>query len=409
METMMNKQIDQISGSTCKKKRLEVADIMRSYHNEFLQTHPASTEQRKVMRHIMACRTDEMGGYVETCGDCGYIRTMYYSCRDRHCPKCQTMVKEQWLNARKTELLPCGYFHQVFTIAHDLNPVILCNRKIAFSILFAAVNETLQAFAKDPQWRHEGRLGFIAVLHTWTQLLSDHFHLHCLVPAGVISFDDTQWKPARKKKKYLFRNDSVAKEFKKRFLGKMQKAYDQDKLIFPGNTEPYGKCANFKALLSQAGNKKWVVYAKRPFAGPEQVLEYLGRYTHRVAITNNRIKAIGHGNVTFTYKDRKDDNKVKEKTVPATEFIRRFLLHILPKGFMKIRYFGFLAHTNKGKYIPLLRKLIDPLAKIPAKVKESIEEIMLRLIGIDISQCPECKKGRMVIMNELPRPAWDTS
>jgi hypothetical protein len=407
---MMSKQIYQTPELLNRKRnQLEVADIFRGHQKEFLSTHSTSTEQRKVMRHIMACRTDEMGGHVESCADCGYIRTIYYSCRDRHCPKCQTMVKEQWLNARKAELLPCGYFHNVFTIAHDLNPVILCNRKIAFSILFAAVNETLQAFAKDPQWRHEGRLGFIAVLHTWTQLLGDHFHLHCLVPAGVISFDDTKWKPARKKKKYLFRNDSVAKEFKKRFLGKMQKAYDQGKLIFPGNTEQFASPNNFKALLKKAGGKKWVVYAKRPFAGPEQVLDYLGRYTHRVAITNNRIKAIEHGNVTFTYKDRKDDNKIKEKTVPAPEFIRRFLLHVLPKGFMKIRYFGFLAHRNKGKYIPLIRKLIDPLAKIPKVVKENIEEIMLRLLGIDITQCPECKKGTMATIRELPRLAWDTS
>lgn len=405
----MNKQIDQNSGSACKKKKLELADIMRNHHDEYLTTHSSSIEQRKVMRHIMTCRTDDMGGYVERCDDCGHIRTMYYSCRNRHCPKCQTMVKEQWLNDRKAELLPCGYFHQVFTIAHDLNPVILYNRKIALDILFAAVNETLKAFAKDPQWRHEGKLGFIAVLHTWTQLLRDHFHLHCLVPAGVISFDDKQWKPARKKKKYLFRNDSVAKEFKKQFLGKMQKAYDLGKLVFPGNTAPYADPLNFKTLLSQAGNKKWVVYAKRPFAGSEQVLEYLGRYTHRVAITNNRIKAIGNGHVTFTYKDRQNDNKVKDKTILTTEFMRRFLLHVLPKGFMKIRYFGFLAHTNKGKYIPLLRKLIDPLAKIPEKVKESIEEIMLKLIGLDISCCPECKTGKMVTINELPRTIWDTS
>ena len=361
------------------------------------------------MRHIMACRTDEMGGHVESCDDCGYIRTIYYSCRDRHCPKCQTMVKEQWLNDRKAELLPCGYFHNVFTLSHDLNPVILCNRKIAFGLLFAAVNETLQAFAKDPQWRHEGKLGFIAVLHTWTQLLHDHFHLHCLIPAGVISFDETRWKPARKKKKYLFRNDSVAKEFKKRFLGKMQKAYDRGELIFSGKTKQFSLPGNFKALLRKAGNKKWVVYAKPPFAGPEQVLEYLGRYTHRVAITNNRIKAMKDGHVTFTYKDRQDGNTIKEKTIPALEFIRRFLLHVLPKGFMKIRYFGFLSHRNKGTYIPLLRKLIDPKAKIPKKVKENIEEIMFRLLGIDINQCPECKKGTMAVIKELPRLAWDTS
>ena len=389
--------------------RPEVADILRGHHQEFLRSNFASPEQKKIIRHLMACRTEEMGGHVESCGDCGYLRTIHYSCRDRHCPKCQTMVKEQWLNARKAELLPCGYFHQVFTIAHDLNPLILCNRKIALAILFAAVNETLQAFAKDPQWRHKGRLGFIGVLHTWNQVLLDHFHLHCLVPAGVVSFDDSRWKPARKKKKYLFRNDSVAKEFKKRFLGKLQKAYDEGKLIFPGSAGEFAASADFKALLKKAGAKKWVVYAKRPFAGPEQVLEYLGRYTHRVAITNNRIKKVENGMVTFTYRDRRDNDAVKETTVAATEFIRRFLLHTLPGGFMKIRYFGFLAHRNKGKYIPLLRRLIDPMAKVPKKVEEGIGEIMLRLTGIDITLCPACKKGRMSTIKELPRPAWDTS
>jgi len=389
--------------------RLELADIIRKHHDEFLRTMPSTAEQRKVMNHIMDCRTDKMGGFVESCTDCGHVRTVYHSCRNRHCPKCQTLVKEQWLDARKAELLPCGYFHQVITIAHDLNSVILSNRKVALAILFAAVNETLQTFAKDPQWRHVGRLGFIAVLHTWTQLLLDHFHLHCLIPAGVISFDDKRWKPARVKKKYLFRNDSVAKEFKKRFLGKLQKAHERGELVFPGNTKQFAAPAKFKALLRKAGSKKWVVDAKRPFAGPEQVLEYLGRYTHRVAITNNRIKSIANGKVTFTYKDRNDNDRVKEKPLPAMEFIRRFLLHILPKGFMKIRYFGFLSHRNKGKYIPLIRRLINRPVKVAKKRKETVKEMMLRLTGIDISRCPECKKGTMTTIRELPRPVWDTS
>lgn len=252
-----------------------------------------------------------------------------------------------------------------------------------------------------------GRLGFIAVLHTWSQLLLDHFHLHCLIPAGVISFDDKKWKPARKKKKYLFKNKSVAKEFKRRYLAKLLKAYDKGELIFPGKTAKFSSPESFKALLSQTGRKKWVVYAKRPFAGPEQVLEYLGRYTHRVAISNNRIKAIDNGKVTFAYRDRRDNNTLKGKTVPATEFIRRFLLHVLPDGFMKIRYFGFLAHTNKGKYIPLLRKLIDPRAEIPVMIKESTVDLMLRLTGIDITLCPKCQKGRMRTIAELPRLSRD--
>jgi predicted Zn-ribbon and HTH transcriptional regulator len=386
----------------------EVADIFRLYGPEFHQTHSISTEQAKVMRHICQCRTAELGGHIQVCSECGYVQNSYNSCRDRHCPKCQTLTKEKWLNERKSELLPCGYFHNVFTLPHNLNALILCNKRIAFQALFAAANETLRAFAKDPQWRHVGRLGFIAVLHTWSQLLLDHFHLHCVIPAGVISFNDKEWKPARKKKKYLFKNQSVAKEFKRRYLAKLKKAYDKGELIFPGKTARFSSPESFRTLLSQAGQKKWVVYAKRPFAGPEQVLEYLGRYTHRVAISNNRIKAIDNAKVTFTYRDRRDKDTLKEETVPATEFIRRFLLHVLPNGFMKIRYFGFLAHTNKGKYIPLLRKLIDPRAEIPVMIKESIVDIMLRLTGIDITLCPECQKGRMRTIAELPR-LWQDS
>jgi len=231
----------------------------------------------------------------------------------------------------------------------------------------------------------------------------DHFHLHCLIPAGVLSFDKKQWVPARKgEKKYLFKINSLAKEFKKRYLKKLKQAYEDDLLIFPGNTAEYNIKEKFDDLLDQARCKNWIAYTKRPFAGPKQVLEYLGRYTHRVAITNNRIKKIENGQVVFSYKDRKKNNETKEMTLPATEFIRRFLLHVLPHGFMKIRYYGFLARTNKKWSIPLLRNLIDPDAKIPEKIKETIIEMMLRLTGRNITLCPECNKGKMVMIRKLP-------
>ncbi len=272
--------------------------------------------------------------------------------------------------------------------------------------MFAAVNETLQAFAKDRQWRLVGKLGFIAVLHTWSQVLLDHFHLHCLIPAGVLSFDKTKWKPARKNKKYLFKITSLAKEFKKRYLEKLKKAYENGELIFPGKTEQYGSKQGFEKLIKKAAMQRWVAYTKRPFGGPEQVLEYLGRYTHRVAISNNRIKSIDNGQVTFTYKDRKDENKVKDMCLPVNEFIRRFLLHVLPNRFMKIRYYGFLSPRNKKQSIPLLRKLIDPAAKLPEKVEETIQEMMLRITGRNITLCSECGKGEMVRIKKLPGPFW---
>jgi hypothetical protein len=320
------------------------------------------------------------------------------------------MAKEKWLNDRKAELLPCGYFHNVFTIPHLLNPVILCNKEICYNILFDSVNETLKAFSIDPQWRLLGQIGFIALLHTWSQVLLDHIHLHCLIPAGALSSDKKKWKHARKgKKKYLFKITSLAKEFKKRYLKKLKKAYKDDLLIFPGSIAKYNTKKEFDNLLNQAEQKKWIAYTKRPFKGPEQVLEYLGRYTHRVAITNNRIKNIDNGNVVFTYKDRKRNNDIKNMTLSTGEFIRRFLLHVLPHGFMKIRYYGFLARTNKKWSIPLLRKLIDPNAKLPEKVKETIQEMMLRLTGMDITLCPKCKKGKLVKVKNIPCLAYNST
>ena len=351
------------------------------------------------MRHIESCRTADLGGHVQQCDQCGFEQIAYNSCRDRHCPKCQCLVKEQWLNERKSELLPCGYFHLVFTLPHDLNPIILCNKKITLQILFHAVNETLQSFAKDTQWRLEGQLGFIAVLHTWSQTLMDHFHLHCLIPAGVLSFQKDRWVPARES--FLFRIDSLAKAFTKRYLNKLQSAYQKGQLIFPGKTAHFQSPQRFTKLLMALSKKPWIAYAKRPFAGPEQVLEYLGRYTHRVAISNNRILSMDNDKITFQYRDRQKNNELRIMTLSPHEFIRRFLLHVLPEGFMKIRYFGFLANKNKTQAITLLRKLIDPEATLPQKIHETLLEMMLRLAGTDISCCPKCKKGTMKIVKKL--------
>ncbi len=379
----------------------EVADIFRLYGDTYRQSNSLPYEKIKVMHHIEVCRTAELGGHVERCDQCGLEQIAYNSCRDRHCPKCQCLVKEQWLNDRKAELIPCGYFHFVFTLPHDLNPIILCNKKITMQILFNAVNETLKAFAKDPQWRLEGQLGFIAVLHTWSQTLMDHFHLHCLIPAGALSFKKDRWISA--KESFLFRIESLAKAFKNCYLQKLKSAYQNDKLIFPGNTTHFASKKGFQKLLSSLFEAKWIAYAKRPFAGPEQVLDYLGRYTHRVAISNNRIISIDKGKVTFKYRDRGRNNEIKIMTLDAHEFVRRFLLHILPMGFMKIRYFGFLAHKNKNETIALLRKLIDPQATLPEKIKETIIEMMLRLTGTDITCCPKCGKGKMTMIRKLPR------
>ena len=382
------------------RKQPEVADIFRLYGENYRQSKPLSYKQIKGMRHIEECRTADLGGHVERCNVCSFERIAYNSCRDRHCPKCQAMAKEKWLNDRKAELLPCGYFHLVFTLPHNLNPVILGNRKQTLTLLFSAANETLQAFAKDPQWRLEGQLGFIAVLHTWSQTLIDHFHLHCLIPGGVLVFTKDKWLPARES--FLFRVESLAKEFRKRYLRKLGNAYRKDRINVP-------QAIAFQDMIHSLAKCQCIAYAKRPFAGPEQVLEYLGRYTHRVAISNHRIQSIANGKITFTYRDPKRSEAVKVMTLAADEFIRRFLLHVLPKGFMKIRYFGFLAHRNKKQCIPLLRKLINPKAKLPEKSKETVAQMMLRLTGIDLTSCPECKKGRMIKVRALPKPYHNTS
>ncbi len=378
----------------------EVADIFRRYGEQFRQNKRLPNATLKVMRHIEICRTAALGGHVEQCNTCGFERISYNSCRDRHCPKCQTLTKERWLNDRKAELLPCGYFHLVFTLPHDLNPIVLCNKKVALGILFAAVNQTLQAFARDPQWHLEGQLGFILVLHTWSQNLMDHFHLHCLFPGGALSFTKDRWIPANES--YLFRIQSLAKEFKKRYLGLLKTAYQKNELTFSGGISHYASREAFDHLIQSVSQVKWIAYAKRPFAGPEQVLEYLGRYTHRVAISNNRIQSIDDGKVVFTYRDRANNNELKTMTVTAQEFIRRFLLHVLPEGFMKIRYFGFLSNKNKGEAIVLIRRFIGSDMKLPEKMEENVIEMFLRLTGEDITCCPECKKGRMITTQRLP-------
>ena len=389
------------------KKSCEVADIFRLYGKDYQKQNILSYEKLKVMNHISVCRTAQLGGHIEQCDQCGFERIAYNSCRDRHCPKCQTMVKEKWLNERKADLLPCNYFHMVFTVPHELNTIILLNPKIMLDNLFASVSQTLQAFAHDPRWKIHGHLGFICVLHTWSQKLTDHFHIHCLVSGGALSFDKKLWIPSNKS--YLFRVQSLSKEFKKRYLRLLEKAYLNNELSLPGNLAKYSCEREFKNFTHSLFKVKWLTYAKRPFAGPEQVLEYLGRYTHRVAISNNRIKSIDNEQVRFEYKDRTDNDMKKIMAVSAHEFIRRFLLHVLPHNFMKIRYFGFLSHRNKKQAVKIIRQLINPDASLPQKKEETYLEMMLRLTGQDLLCCPNCKKGKMTIIKELPNQFSDSS
>ena len=397
------------------RPRWEVADVFRLYGERYRAEHPLSRDRLKVMSLIERCRTPALGGHLDRCDACGYELPSYNSCRNRHCPKCQTLAKERWLQERQEELLPVGYFHLVFTLPHQLNPLLLGNRRALLALLFAAVADTLQAFAHDPQWRLEGQLGFLAVLHTWSQTLIDHFHLHCLIPAGVLR-EDGSWQSARES--FLFRTQSLAKAFRSRYLDLLERCYRQNKLLLAGSTSPLGAPEQFARFVDALRHKPWIVYAKRPFAGPQQVLDYLGRYTHRVAISNHRILSVGDGHVIFSYRDRRDHNRSKQMSLDGQEFIRRFLLHVLPPGFMKIRHFGFLANTCKTANLQRIRAQLgqSPLPQAPQPSPETVAEMMLRITGEDISRCPRCRQGRLVRAAELPAllpvahtEAFDTS
>jgi hypothetical protein len=375
------------------RESIEVADIFRLFGDQYCNHYRLSPEQSKVMNLIKICRTSVLGGHIQQCDHCGYEKPAYNSCRNRHCPKCQSAAKQKWLNARSAELLPCGYFHLVFTLPHKLNGLIFANKVLLLGILFATVNEVLQCFGRDPQWRLEGQIGFVAVLHTWSQTLMDHFHLHCLVPAGALQSEKPRWIASRKK--YLFNAKSLAKAFRRRYMKKLCALYGTDQLKFTGRTAEISGAQDFGKLVAELKRKDWIVYAKRPFAGPQQVIDYLGRYTHRVAISNHRIVALENDRVTFTYRDRADEDKIKHMTLTAVEFIRRFLLHVLPDGFVKIRYFGFMAHRNRKKSIALIRQLIGPGGEAVEIRQETVAEMMLRTTGIDITLCPRCGKGRL--------------
>jgi hypothetical protein len=376
--------------------RPELADIFRRYGESYRNTHRLPASHHKVMRAVSVCRTQELGGHLDRCDACGFERPAYNSCRNRHCPKCQPLAKARWLEKQTSELLPVGYFHLVVTLPHELNRLILAHKKNGLSLLFKAVNETLLGFG---QRRLRGTVGIIAVLHTWDQILKDHFHLHCLVPAGALSFDHSRWISARKN--FLFPVKALSRVFRGKFLALLQQACVKGK-IPPANNE-----------IKASRRKNWVVYTKKPFGSPEKVLDYLGRYTHRVALSNDRILQVENGEVTLSYRDRKDGDCKKIMTLEAQEFIRRFLLHVLPEGFMRIRHFGFLANRSKKQALAQCRKLLKLVPALPQRPDPSAKDLLLKITGVDLSRCPCCHEGTMIAVADLPRisnsPQWDSS
>ena len=370
--------------------RLEVADVFRQYGEAFLKRwgHTVSPQQRKALRDIGACRTAALGGHIEQCDSCPHEVIAYNSCRNRSCPKCQSTARDRWLAERAKELLPVPYCHVVFTVPESLAMLILQNAQLVYGLLFRAVSQTLLEIAADP--RHLGaQIGFLAVLHTWSQNLLHHPHIHCVVPAGGLAPDGSRWIHCRRK--FFLPVKVLSRLFRGKFLALLRDAFADGKLQFHGKLTPLREPARFHALLRPLKDIEWVVYAKPPFGGPEYVLKYLARYTHRVAISNGRLLRLENGQVTFQWRDSKDNNQIKAMTLDAVEFIRRFLLHILPSGFVKIRHFGFLSNRRRAAALASCReRLPQPVAPTdPAPILSERQQSAVE------RRCPVCHTGKL--------------
>jgi hypothetical protein len=376
---------------------LEVADIFRRCGEAYRQAHAGhfGRVERRVMSAIELCRTAELGGHTECCSSCGFIRCAYNSCRNRHCPKCQGKARMEWLAARQAELLPVPYFHVVFTLPAPVAEIAFQNKAAVYAILFKAVAATLRMIAADP--KHLGaEIGIVAVLHTWGQNLHHHPHLHCVVPGGGLSLDGTRWIACRPG--FFLPVRVLSRLFRSLFLEELQTAFDAGDLGFFGDLAELAQKAAFARRLVEVRRLQWVVYAKPPFGGPEQVLAYLGRYTHRVAISNSRLVSLTDDCVSFRWKDYRHHDKAKTMTLAAFEFIRRFLLHTLPDGFHRIRHYGFLANGHRGEKLELCREL---LAAAPVEPPPPVRQLREKT-GIIRNCCP-CCGGTMIELGRLPR------
>lgn len=376
---------------------LEVADVFQEYGAGYRQKYSVSGEQARAMRAIELCRTAQLGGHVDSCDQCGHQTISYNSCRNRHCPKCQSLAREKWLQERQSELLPVDYFHVVFTVPEEIAALALQNRRCVYNILFRAVSQTLLTIAADE--KHLGaRIGFLAVLHTWGQNLLHHPHLHCVVPAGGLSSDGSRWIDCKHKSFFL----SVAvlsKLFRGKFLAHLKQAFKQGRLKFHGKLEHLNDPTAFARYLKPCYQTNWVVYCKPPFGGPEHVLNYLGRYTHRIAISNRRLIALSDGKVSFSWKDYKHGNRHAVMTLDADEFIRRFLLHVLPNRFVRIRHYGLLANAKRSANLNLCRQLLS--AKPSSSIQQDWKERYQTLTGKPVDLCPTCGKGRMILIEVI--------
>ena len=405
------------------RHRPEVADVFASYGSSYQTAYGTSAVQRQVLGDLAVCRSAALGGHKKQCEQCGHEEISYNSCRNRHCPKCQAACRAQWLEAKAADLLNVPYFHVVFTLPSAVGPLALQNKRVVYGVLFRAVSETLSTIARDP--KHLGaNIGFLTVLHTWGQNLHHHPHIHCVVPGGGIALDGSHWVTCREN--FFLPVRVLSRLFRQKFLAYLSEAFNNGALHFHGRLEALAERRNWCRLLAKLGSSDWVVYAKPPFGGPTQVLKYLARYTHRVAISNRRLVSLENGKVTFRWKDYANGNRSRTMTLDAAEFIRRFLLHSLPKGFQRIRQYGFLANRVRQEKLSLCRELLSD----SNEGAMSGDLIAVENMGNDVEPrqeatvtdeaCPACQKGRMVVVEviipdgrgrqELPTPQpFDTS
>jgi hypothetical protein len=385
-----------------KRTSLEVGAVLRAHGAAYRANHPLSPEQAQVMQHLAACRTAALGGHVDACAGCGFTRISYNSCRDRHCPKCQASKRAVWLETRLQRLLPIGYFHVVFTLPEQLQPLVLHNQRRLYQLLFQAASATLLTLSADPH-RLGAQIGVTAILHTWGQQLRFHPHLHCVVTGGGLSPDGQRWVAGRRR--YFLPVKVLGKLFRGKFLAALKTLYQQGQLTLTGSVAHLNDPQAFQQLLDALYERKWLVYAKRPFGGPVQVFRYLGRYSHRVAIANSRLVSLDDQQVTFQWKDYANGHQTKVLSLAAEEFLRRFLLHVLPKGFVRIRHYGLLASINVATKLARCRQLLGEEAPPTPPSKTWIDR-MVEWTGEDPMRCPQCQG--LLERRPLPKSAAAT-
>ena len=382
------------SSTISKRPKYELADVFNRYLSDYLKTHRISLWQKKALFDIQACRTALCGGHIEICDHCRFEQPAYNSCHNRHCPKCQGIARRKWLAARLEELLPAPYYHVVFTLPHRLNNIALYNKRLIYDMFHKSAAYTLLKFGRDPRWLG-AQMGLIGVLHTWGKGMCCHVHWHFIIPGGGLT-DDGEWRELPHHDKFIFPHKALSKVVRARFIKLLRKAYNKGEVKIPDSVAPLQSPPMFEYFLNDLAMDEWVNYCKRPFGGPERALKYIGRYTHRVAITNKRLIDVNGGKIRFVVKDYKKGGASEQMTLPADEFIRRFLMHILPRRFRKIRYAGFLAPAVRDEKLRLARRSLQK------NRKESLWE-MIKAPSVDmldpIEKCPKCHIGLMRSIN----------